>query len=683
MGRMLRCWIVVAVLGASMAFADTGDWTSGRIRAVAVVPDSPTVIAIGNGSAFISNTQGLEWRRLPVTSARSIAVSGSGEAHDLRYIIGGDGVSFASTDGGGVQWEPIGGLDGQVVQAVAVDPTNADIVYAAAWRNNVESAVLKSEDGGETWQASAVGLPDQFGPSTRALIVDPQTPTTLYLALEGLGVFKSIDAGATWAPANAGLPFPCSAETSGNVTVVAVCLANLAIGTDPTSTTLYIGTSRGLFRSSDGGTSWTLAGAPLNGGSVSALAVDASNPATVYAATRSISYDIEGTDPSARLSRVYRSGDRGTTWSEVSRDFADAYVSALSLDPSEPNRVYVWTGEYIAGGLYRSVDGGESWQPASGLNATCISALTATATVPTTLRVGISGELTPLRISIDGGLGWAAVDLDTRGYDIGRLVSDPSDPGTIYAVARYGLLYKTTNGGQTWLPVSDPAMGYVIDLAVDPRTPTTLYTAGPFDGVDRSTDGGATWSPVHNASLTRGQVRAIAVDTASGAVYAAYDGALFRSVDAGATWEEGSLHPPPYIHQLVVAPTKPATLFAVNYEELHVSRDHGHTWRTIRVFDDESRVSAVVVDPARPRTVYAAGFGTGGRRVFRSDDAGEHLATGGRWFVRLRRRAGNRSERSRGHLHCHLRRRRGRAAAGAAVGAELGWRRRLRGRTGP
>src|SRR6266849_7519246 len=107
------------------------------------------------------------------------------------------------------------------------------------------------------------------GGSIRVLVVDPQTPTTLYAGTPG-GVFKSANGGESWNPVNTGL-------SSSSVRALAI---------DPlTPATLYAGTSGGVFRSANGGGSWTAVNMGLTTTDVRALAIDPLTPATLYAGT--------------------------------------------------------------------------------------------------------------------------------------------------------------------------------------------------------------------------------------------------------------------------------------------------------------------------------------------------------------------------------------------------------------
>jgi hypothetical protein len=224
-----------------------------------------------------------------------------------------------------------------------------------------------------------------------ALAIDPATPTTLYAGVDAYGggnkgVFKSTDGGTSWV--NTG-------PDTG-------CVQALAI--DPTMpTTLYAGTLLdGVFKSTDGGASWTNTGSLL--GAVKTLMIDPSTSTTLYAETYNVA--------AGGLIGVFKSVDSGENWNQISSGTLDPpidpTVSAnlndqphpfigieiLVADPTAPNTLYAatWydnvnTISSSDGGVYKSTDGGASWVNL-GLTRTLIRALVIDPAIPTTLYAG-------------------------------------------------------------------------------------------------------------------------------------------------------------------------------------------------------------------------------------------------------------------------------------------------------
>lgn len=251
------------------------------------------------------------------------------------------------------------------------------------------------------------------------------------------------------------------------------------------------------------------------------------------------------------------------------------------------------------------------------------------------------------------------------------VVLHPTKPGWLYLSAG-GRVYRSTNSGRSW--TSGPPIALKLDaLAVDPRNGSILY-AGTNDGVLKSTDAGRTWRrsglrPTPGRSReyadAEGWVYSIAVDPADGRnVYAITRGlgmtVAFRSRDAGATWQamrpstprdmkeihaagSGIVYTAGRFYEelpdgvqrstnggttwrgvldgswtLAVDPDRAGTVWAVGEREVRVTHDGGTTWRSVgRAPADD--VSAIVLDPRRPRTAYLT---TGESGVFRTIDGG-------------------------------------------------------------
>jgi len=181
---------------------------------------------------------------------------------------------FKSTDAGATWSEANPGLSPSYVSALAIDPNTPGTLYAGTRLCNgytgCSGSVFKSTDAGANWSAANAGLPKTAhlsGISALALAIDPKTPRTLYVATDGFGVFKSTDAGATWG----------ATGLSGNV--LALAIDSITPGT------LYAATYQGVYKSTDGASSWQAFNAGLSNTSVLALAIDPMEPRRVYAGT--------------------------------------------------------------------------------------------------------------------------------------------------------------------------------------------------------------------------------------------------------------------------------------------------------------------------------------------------------------------------------------------------------------
>jgi photosystem II stability/assembly factor-like uncharacterized protein len=368
--------------------------------------------------------------------------------------------------------------------------------------------------------------------------------------------------------------------------------------------------SDGVLRSVDGGETWHATDG-LPGMSVSSLL---RAPTGVMYATNARS--------------LYRSADGGATWSEIEVatpvfrsgtlreevSFGGVSLRLLAVDPTAPATLYAKrTLSLFSGGLWRSSDGGVSWQPA-GLGSIILSL----AQTPSALYVGtyVGGVYR----SDDHGLTWRAASDGLTSFDVFELAVDPTTPTILYAATDNGV-HKSNNGGATWHAAGLPGQS-VGALAVIPTTPTTLY-ASTNNGVHKSDDGGATWRAVGLPDQVQ-VIRQLVVDpTMPTTLYAATDNGVYKSDDGGETWRAVGL-PGRTVRALAIHPVEPATLYAGAVDDngdnaLFRSTDGGATWsESVRT---DSGITAVVIDPNAPATVYAASESSS-RRLLRSTDGG-------------------------------------------------------------
>ena len=427
------------------------------------------------------------------------------------------------------------------------------------------------------------------GGAVRALAIDPSTPTTVYAGVYyGGGVFKSTNGGTSWTAVNSGLP-----NTYINT---------LAI--DPfTPATLYAGTSsRGVFKSTNGGTSWT-AVPGLTDSNVNALAIDPSTPATLYAGTY--------------YGGVCKSTNGGTSWTAANSGLTNTHVYALAIDPSVPATLYAGTW---GGGVFKSTDGGSTWAAVnSGLTDMYLQALAIDPSTPATLYAGTQNG--GVFKSTNGAASWTAVNSGLTSTGVLALAIDPSAPATLYAGG--GGVFKSTNGGTSWTAVKS-GLTYtgVYAVAIDPSTPATLYAGTWGGGVFKSTNGGASWTAA-NSGLTGPYVTALAIDPSTPAtLYAGTSGGgVFKSTNGGTSWTAvNSGLTNTQVNALAIDPSTPATLYAgTNGGGVFKSTNAGTSWTAVNSGLTNTYVFALAIDPSAPATLYAGTIGGG---VFKSTNGG-------------------------------------------------------------
>jgi len=266
--------------------ADHGIETANT-SALAIDPLAPNTIYAGTSGGVAKSTDCAEtWTRVNTglggAEVGALAIDPSTTATVYAGLDYETGV-FKSTDGGAL-WQPAGSaLALDQVPSLVIDPRNPATVYAGT-SGGYAAGVMKSVDGGATWNSASRGLatPDCIaggvcpGPVVEALVMDPTSPDTLYAAVlfveAGEEIFKTVDGAATW-----------SALSSVGGAFVDSFVEALVV--DPQSpTTLYLGSViRGVLKSTDGGVTWSPRNAGLTSLWVAALAIDPLSPTILYA----------------------------------------------------------------------------------------------------------------------------------------------------------------------------------------------------------------------------------------------------------------------------------------------------------------------------------------------------------------------------------------------------------------
>jgi uncharacterized repeat protein (TIGR01451 family) len=432
------------------------------VASMVIDPQTPAKLYIATDDGLFKSTNGGDsWTQLAEPGSGFISRLAIDPAVPANLLAAASGRIFRSTDSGASWIELTSGVPPAEISALAIDPASSSILYAGTM-----VGVIRSDDAGASWSAASSGLR-----SVRVdrLAVDPAVPSTLYAASSESGIFKSTDGGTSWAPASAGL---------GDLSIVELALAPTA------PATLYAAQQLGLRRSLDGGAGWSdPVTDPLDfgprGPQVAGLAVDPLDATTLFATQGG---EIgPGSGPG-----FLRSVDRAVSWERVFQPNQLTVLRAggVSVDPADSNRVLAGlSGQFFeevtfVSLLYRSLDGGATWD------------------------------------EVERHPALAAVALD----------HDPLTPGTVYALispdAGFAVL-RSLDGGGAWsdLPVAVPCIN---DLLPDPVTANTLWVA--CDPVYTSDDGGATWSMFDDTGFPVGVGGALALARASGSVEAIHAG---------------------------------------------------------------------------------------------------------------------------------------------------------------
>jgi cysteine-rich repeat protein len=535
------------------------------------------------GGVFKTADAGLHWTAL--------AAIGRCSVHDTRALVvdasapsrlyAGTSCGLRRTSDGGATWTDVspGGAPREIA-ALAIRPYAPNVVYAA-----IESGILRSEDAGQTWTSMGAVPGD-----VQVLAVHP-SDGALYAGTGDAGVFKATDGGRTWQPANVGL-------TSMDIH---------ALTFDPvTVETLYAATGAGVFGSRNGGSTWTNLGLPAS--HFVALAVDRRG-GVIYALGR--------TDPFG--SEFFRSADDGRTWTGLELPPIRSFRGfSLAVDPDVPDVVYVGTAAH---GIYKSADGGRSWSAANdGLNAAWIEGL---AVGFNSRRLFAGVVFGPAQSSDDGGASWAPLMLDdvVPLSDVRSFAVSPGPAHTVYAQT-LGQVFRSADEGLSW-PVFRSvgvAPNALRKVAVDPHDPMTAYVGGDNMGVFKTANGGASWLVVNDGlGDPPPSTWDFAFDpVASGTVYAVVLGRVYKTTDGARTWK--LLADVPDVIALAVDPSTPDTLYAALWTggiAVSKSTDGGERWSPASAGLSVA-VKALAIDVGDPNTIYALTHDAG---VYVSRDA--------------------------------------------------------------
>ena len=349
------------------------------------------------------------------------------------------------------------------------------------------------------------------GGRTRAICGVPSQPSVFYMAPVNGGVFKSIDYGRTWQPIFDDQP-------TASVGAIAVSSSNPNV--------IYVGSGEGLhrpdlsvgdgvYKSADAGKTWTHLGL-RDGHQIAQLAVDPKNPDRIFVAVAGHPYG-----PNEQRG-VYRSLDGGKTFEKVLGPNENVGASDVQIDPSNPAIVYaalwesreapwengVFNGD--GGGIFKSVDGGKTWQQLTkGLADKIVQANIAIASsAPKILFAAVRTKtIAKLYRSDDGGETWSGTTDDPRpglgigGGDLPVVQFDPKNPQTVYSASI--VCWKSTDGGKTWdgwrgAPGGDDYQ----NVWINPNNPDIILL-GSDQGAIVTVNGGKSWSSWYNQSTAQ------------------------------------------------------------------------------------------------------------------------------------------------------------------------------------
>ena len=512
-------------------------------------------------------------------------------------FVGSASELFISSDEG-ISWELVQ-LSGVNFIDIAPHPTDEQLIRSAGTSYGPMNMVfLCSTDGGHNWSVTPLHPESGMG---RAIAVFESDPDIIYVggyAANTARLYRSDDGGSSFEEISSSL-WPSGDE----VTAIAVDR------TDPDI--VFSGNMSGLYRSTDGGTSWlqVIPGTAIN--SISFSALDSLKMLCTYEGGVCRSYDggsswedcLDGlygpffadgflsrdeTDHALvrNTAGLFQSWDFGDEW--ICEAFSSSYgwVSDLEVRPYPPYYLYAIIE---AATLFESRDMGASWTPMLLAGDPSAHNVAPDPFDPEMVFITEYKEGEGrVHYTPDGGASWVCADSGNYWscYDI---EADPVNPGRYWVVGRTdpygeGEISWTTDYGENWTR-NDPVTGEAIGLlvSVDPQHPDTVYTlfgGGVGPHLARTHDAGASWSVHSVPELSSNYYKLIASPEAPGVLYAACtvgSSKVARSTDGGISWEGLPLYHTAFdLHQ---DPSDPQVLFAAtNSHRVWISEDGGDTW---------------------------------------------------------------------------------------------------------
>jgi len=575
-----------------------------------------------------------------------------------------------------LSWVRLGGPPGGLGYDIRYKFDNPDIWYVT----DANAGVHISTDNGLTWHQSNQGIDTVSGGAGDgipifSLTVDPHNPDTLWIGTDHSGdIYRSTDGGSSWEKKSTGIAQENEVLLSFRGFTVHPHTSDIvyAMGELQKPGNNVWGQNVGgvIYKTIDGGNHWTRI---WHGAIPSSLArymwINPDNPDVLYVSTGIFDRGAVGEkeesdpDPFGGLG-VLKSTDGGQTWRVLGKEngLNFLYIGSLFMHPEDPETLFAAAGKIppeiayqkmVADhdnpmGIYRTKDGGESWQqvlkPEGRL---LVQTFCAVELCPSNPDIIYAGSDAAIYRSKDGGDSWDLMTGESgtwgppgvrAGWPI-DMQCDPRDPDRVFADNYSGGAFLSEDGGKTWKNASSGYSGaQIIGVAVDPFDPARVFAAGR-SGAWYSTDAGITWSGIHNPGETEplagGEWGGIAFDPIIKDHLLLGGEIMLEWRSDKNTWEYSEYLPEygPETSEIEFAPSDSMIVYAVsanhntmvhayNYESgrgIILSRDGGLSWEVITGEQfKEAILTDVSVDHQDPSIVYVASqFG-----LFMSTDSG-------------------------------------------------------------
>ena len=627
----LPSWISVgpnSVQNAAGTVGGNPDAVSGRVAAIAVDPNTASTfyVAAAGGGVWKTTNGGQSYTThtdftgdtamgsiaiAPSTSGnQQVVYAGTGEANnsgDSRY-----GIGLLKSTNGGASWSVIPGPSSafvrRAISKIVVSPTDPKTVYLTVADFAVNglggnTGVWKTTDGGTTWtNTTATTINDSFDPYSD-LVMDPTAPTTLYAAIGNPGgsgsngIYKTTDGGTTWALLAGGLP-------TASVGRIALALCASAPGTIYASIE-NSGTSGllGLYKTTNNGTAWAqLTAAPdylgQQGWYDNAVVVSPTNPNQVFAGGQ-VNYGAQTYDD---LRALTGSQDGGTT-------FQDYSVGAGFLGPHTDLHALAFAAD---GSVLLDGNDGGVWRLENPSSPGTTSTTDATGTVQ-----------------------WTDLNTNLDTIQFTGIALHPTDPTIAYGGSQDNGTEKYS-GSLNWSQVRGGDGGFV---RVDQTNPQTVYHEYYGISLERSDDGGANWNgattginpsdPAPDGSDPAAFYVPFKLDPANQSRVIYGTNHVYESTDKGdnftAIGTPGTNGFNPGGGSISNLGVNGNTIYAAVGGNVYATTNDGATWADVSLPGNANAVTDIFVNPTNAQDVYVsrgAFLAAGASKIYHSTDGG-------------------------------------------------------------
>lgn len=532
---------------------------------------------------------------------------------DHLFLGTNTGTMFVSTDGGHswAHFAHFGSGDDYVLDHIAIDPQNPNKMYVAAWsvENQQAGDLFRSKDGGKNWEA----LSGMHGKSIRAMAIAASDSSVLVAgALDG--VYRTSDGGNSWSRISSS-----SAEIK-NIESIAV---------DPKNpNTVYAGTWHLAWKTPDGGATWQhINKGMIDDSDVFSVIVDSTNPSIVFASA---------------CSGIYKSETAGDLFKKIQGiPFSARRTRVLKMDPSNPKIVYAGTTE----GLWKTTDEGTTWKrvtnPEVVVNDVMVDPRNSSRVLLATDRSGV--------LASDNGA--ETFTASNHGYThryVSSILADNHDAGTIYVGVvndkEQGGVFFSHDGGQHWMQKANGLGGR--DVFSLQQAGDGALIAGTNRGIFMLDHNASEWHPINNilnetvsyhtvkkgtrkvsvASKTAKrevlEAKVNYVDVSSKRWIAATSAGLFTSTNEGKSWTGGAVMGK---NDFVSVGANGSLVAAATRTNVIFSTDGGSAWQQAALPNWLTAIRSVTITPDG-QMLMASREG-----AFRSSDSGatwEHMMNG-------------------------------------------------------